>query len=72
MDPYLVQRVICVLYNINCTTGYNINIKIKIIEIYLGYTSILENILNIDNFTILKSVKSINNILKLYIIRFQD
>jgi hypothetical protein len=45
-----VQRVKRVFCNINCASGYNICIKIKIIEVYLGY--ILENILNIGNCTI--------------------
>jgi hypothetical protein len=26
-----------ILCNINCTSGYNVSIKIKIIEVYLGY-----------------------------------
>jgi hypothetical protein len=65
MDLYLVQCII--FYNINCSSGYNISIKIKIIEVYLRY--VLENILNIDSF-ILKKLNALKVVLILYVIRF--
>jgi hypothetical protein len=55
----------CVIFhNINCASGYNVSIKIKIIDVYLGY--ILENILNIDSFYIKKCKKYLKYIKVIY------